>query len=97
VKTRGRTDANQTEIVRVLRSMGASVTSLASVGAGCPDLLVGFCGRTILLEVKDGEKPPSARALTPAEKQWHEEWRGKRVVVVNNTTEAVMAVAKEGK
>ena len=45
-------DANQTEIVKALRQVGASVQSLASTGKGCPDLLVGFRGVNWLLEVK---------------------------------------------
>src|SRR3972149_1571025 len=66
----GRTDANHTEIVNALQAIGASVTSLADVGGGCPDLLVGYRGQNMLLEVKDGRKPPSARGLAPAEQKW---------------------------
>ena len=57
-------DANQTEIVKALRQVGASVQSLASTGKGCPDLLVGFRGVNWLLEIKDGQKVKSARKLT---------------------------------
>lgn len=39
-----RTDANQAEIVAALRTRGALVQSLAGVGAGVPDLLVGWRG-----------------------------------------------------
>ena len=60
-----RTDANQAEIVAALRKAGASVTSLAGVADGCPDLLVGRAGQTLLMEVKDGTKKPSDRKLTP--------------------------------
>ena len=42
----GKTDANHADIVDALRRVGASVVSLASVGNGVPDLLVGFNGRT---------------------------------------------------
>ena len=69
-----RIDANQTRIVRALRDIGAVVHSLAGVGSGCPDLLVGFRGVTFLLEVKDGSKPLSERKLTPDQGRWHEEW-----------------------
>lgn len=47
-----RTDSNQKEIVTVLRSVGATVQSLAPVGQGVPDLLVGFRGVNYLIEVK---------------------------------------------
>ena len=60
--------------MRALRRVGASVQSLASVGRGCPDLLVGYYDRLFLFEIKDGAKPPSARKLTPDERAWHDRW-----------------------
>lgn len=69
-------DANHGEIVTALRKVGASVQSLAAVGSGCPDLLVGFRGCNFLIEVKDGAKPPSARKLTDDQTIWHGAWRG---------------------
>ena len=65
-----KTDANHTDVVTALRSVGAGVQSLAMVGDGCPDLLVAFRGAWHVLEVKDGSKPPSHRKLTPAEQMW---------------------------
>lgn len=83
-------DANQPAIVKALRSAGARVQSLASVGKGCPDLLVGFGGKNLLLEVKDGAKPPSARKLTPLEVEWHSQWTGfGQVAVVESPEQAV--------
>lgn len=81
MRQHGRVDANQTAIVAALRGVGASVLSLAPMGAGCPDLLVGFRGKNILLEVKDGKKPPSHRQLTPAQKAFAAIWCGQMVVV----------------
>jgi hypothetical protein len=72
-------------------SCGASVQSLASVGRGCPDLLVGFKGRNLLLEVKDGRKPPSARELTDDQKKWHGGWLG-NVRVVESVEQAIAAL-----
>ena len=37
-----------------LRRVGCFVQSLASIGKGCPDLLVGKAGSWLVLEVKDG-------------------------------------------
>ncbi len=71
-----RVDDNQGEIVAYLRSMVASVQVLSAVGKGCPDLLVGYRRRNVLIEVKDGDKPPSKRKLTPDEREWHALWRG---------------------
>ena len=51
-----RVDVNQKEIVKTLRDFGASVVDLSKVGHGVPDLLVGYAGLTILVEVKSSEK-----------------------------------------
>lgn len=76
-----RVDDNHGDIVAALRRVGASVTSTAGVGKGFPDLAVGFRKRNYLLEVKDGNKVPSARRLTDDEEQWHAAWRGDAFVV----------------
>ena len=89
MRTHGRTDANQTAIVAALRRIGCSVTSLASVGGGCPDLLVGWRSVTVLMEVKDGSKCPSKRTLTEAETEWHEAWTGGPAAVVEGPQQAV--------
>jgi hypothetical protein len=59
------------------------------MGDGIPDLLVGYNGYTLLLEVKDGNKPPSARELTPAEAKFFREWTGGMIAVVNSVEEAL--------
>ena len=74
-------DSNHTAVVLALREIGATVQSLASMHGGVPDLLVGYHGRNVLLEVKDGEKPPSARALTKDEAEWHATWGGQLATV----------------
>jgi Holliday junction resolvase len=68
-----RIDANQNQIVDAMRKVGA-VVRIISQGDGIPDLLVGYKGYTILMEVKDGDKVPSARKLTEAE-QHEQEWK----------------------
>lgn len=84
-------DDNQPEIVAALRAAGYSVQSIAAVGKGCPDLLVGCRGKNLLMEVKDGSKPPSKRKLTPDEQTWHAAWRG-QVCVVESVDDALAAV-----
>ena len=86
-----RTDSNHAEIISALRQIGCSVVSLAPLGNGCPDLLVGIFGRNLLLEVKDGDKCQSARQLTPLEREFHETWKGK-VYTVECSEEAIDAV-----
>lgn len=86
-------DANQTEIVKALRQVGASVQSLAATGKGVPDLLVGFRGKNLLLEVKDGGKAKSARKLTPDQIEWHQGWRG-HVAVVESAEQAIKVLGE---
>ena len=82
-------DANQTAVVSALRAAGATVQSLAAVGAGVPDLLVGFQGKTILIEVKDGAKVPSERRLTPDQLVWHGRGRGGALSTVDGPEAAL--------
>lgn len=84
-----RTDANHQLIADAFSMAGCSVQSLAAVGCGCPDLLVAVNGHTFTVEVKDGSKPPSERALTPRQKTWHRKWRG-TTHVITTVDEAVM-------
>lgn len=84
-------DANQPEIVRALRGVGATVAHLHSVGAGCPDLLVGWRKQNLLLEVKDGAKPPSERRLNDKQVEWHASWKG-QVCTVTSVDEALVAI-----
>jgi hypothetical protein len=81
-------DANQAEVVDALRRVGASVQPLHAVGAGVPDLLIGYRSMNYLLEVKDGNKPPSARKLTTKQIEWHEAWRGS-VLTVTSAEDAI--------
>ena len=87
-----RTDANHAEIVQILKQAGCTVLDLSAVGKGCPDLAVGRRGVTYWIEVKDGSKPPSARALTPDQTQWHDWWKGGSVRVVCTAAEAMEAI-----
>ncbi len=89
-----RTDRNQSEIVEALRKLGASVQPLHSVHDGVPDLLVGYQGRNLLIEIKDGTKPPSARRLTECQVQWHHDWLGQAAIVAS--TEEAIALLSEG-
>ena len=82
-------DANQDELVSVIRAMGGTVQSLAAVGKGCPDLLVGWRNKNLLLEIKDGSRPPSERVLTPDQKRWHSDWKG-RVYIVNTLDDLLL-------
>jgi hypothetical protein len=88
VRRAAKVDANHGDVVQELIDHGASVQSLAAVGEGCVDLLVGYRGHNVLMEVKDGSLPPSGRLLTPKQKDWHRKWKG-RAHVVNSPAEAI--------
>jgi hypothetical protein len=78
-----RTDANQPAIVAALEAIGASVAITSAVGHGFPDLVVGMRGRNWLLELKDGNKAPSRRTLTPDQIEFKAKWRGHWAVVTS--------------
>lgn len=84
-----RVDKNQAVIVVGLRKFGASVQSLATVGKGVPDLLVGYNGKNWLLEVK-GENG----TLTAPQVVWHAEWKG-TVYVVRNIGDAISIISEK--
>lgn len=87
-----RTDKTQKSIVERFRNLGAVVSITSSLGNGFVDLVVGIKltgGRLWigLIEVKDGEKPPSQRKLTKDEQQFHEQWAG-AVYIIKSADEA---------
>lgn len=89
-----RTDANQATIVETHRRAGASVQSLANLGRGVPDLLIGFQGRNYLAEVKDGSRRPSERRLTGDEARWLTRWTG-QVTVIETALDALALIGVE--
>jgi Holliday junction resolvase len=85
-------DANQAEIVKALRAAGCYVLVISQL-KNCCDLMVARAGKWVAIEIKDGDKPKSARKLTPGEQTFIEQ-AGHRapVVVVTNVTEAIQAI-----
>lgn len=98
VRRAARRDANHAEIVKALRAIGVMVLDLGAVGSGCPDLLVGCQGRLTLLEIKDGDKCVSARALTQDQVKFHREWlaAGLPVFTVESVESAIHAARNPG-
>ena len=82
----GRIDVNHALIVEALRKAGCTVQSLAKVGDGCPDLLVGRAGKNYLLEVKDAHG-----VMEPNQIAWHATWNG-HVATVRTVDVAFAAV-----
>ena len=88
-------DRNQAEIVDALRKAGATVTPLHTVGAGCPDLLVGYRGKNWLIEVKDWKAAKSDRELNEKQKDWHAGWKG-QVAKVEDVDAALAVIGAVG-
>ena len=90
---RKKVDANQGPIVDALRKAGCSVQSLAAVGKGVPDLLVGLRCKNVLIEVKN----PEARGkLNDLQSEWHTKWRG-QVLTVTSPEDALKQLDLAGK
>ena len=71
-KFKNRRDQSEPEVIKALVEAGCSVTPLDSP---C-DLVVGFAGRSHLVEVKTGKAK-----LTPTQTAWLAEWRGDYTVL----------------
>ncbi len=76
-------DVVEPEIVEALEAVGCHVERLDQP----VDLLVGFRGRTVLMEVKTGKKK-----LTPFQKDFFRAWRGGELVTVRSVDEALAVV-----
>ncbi|WP_433705814.1 hypothetical protein [Paraburkholderia sacchari] len=87
-----RADGNQVAITDALRKAGCQVCVTSTVGQGFPDLVVKAGRAVMLMEIKDPSKPPSARRLTPAQKEFHEAWSG--VIYVVETPQEAVAIAR---
>ena len=72
-------DDNQSGIIATLRMLGASVEVISEP----VDLAVGYCGVTVLAEVKDGAKSPSRQAHTAQQAKFFREWRGSAVTLTS--------------
>lgn len=98
MRFRPRLDSNHREIVAVLSAHGASVCSLAGVGGGAPDLLVGWHGWTLLMEVKkltkSGKVPSNHARTLPRQALWAERWRGGPVYQVESPEAAVAVLMR---
>jgi Holliday junction resolvase len=86
--TYARIDTNHKEIVKALREAGATVVSLAAMKHGCPDLLVGYAGETILMEIKRDAKAK----FTPDQLDFLGKWKGGAISRVDNVDAAIRAL-----
>lgn len=86
-----RVDANQSEIFKLWRDLGALVTDTSRFGDGFPDCMLAYRGKIFLAELKDGSKPPSAQRLTPQQEIFHRQHEAHGIVIpiIRNMDEAM--------
>ena len=69
--------------IAAFEDAGATVVSLARMGGGCPDVLIGYRGRLALCETRP-DAPLSDERLA-----WYGSWRGPAVTVLHSTEDVV--------
>ena len=82
-----RKDANHKEIIAYFRSHGALVDDVSDLMGLGYDIVVGWGEVIVLVEIKDGDKPPSARRLTESEEAAQARW-GQKFAVIESTDQA---------
>lgn len=93
-------DANELDIVKALKGVGASVYLMDGCGAGFPDLLVGYAGKNFLIEVKNpgGHNIRTTKALHEErggldedQHDWHQKHNG-QVATVTTPEQALKTI-----
>jgi len=83
-----RVDENQKSLIHTFIALGASVLNLSTVGRGCPDLLIGYKGKTVLVEIKSSEKAK----YTDPQIKFMQEWRGGAVSRIDSVDAAIRLI-----
>lgn len=84
IRRAARVDANQQQVVSALRAAGAYVYII-----GLPvDILVGYEGKTYLVEIKDGPK----KTLTRLQQDFFANWCGGGLHRIDNAEEALRMI-----
>jgi hypothetical protein len=85
-------DANHHEVVDALKKAGAYVLDMSHVGGGFPDLIIGFCSKTILMEIKNPKTSYGKRGLNKNQLKWKEQWTGDTYCVVDSPEAALRMI-----
>lgn len=83
-----RVDENQKTIVHTFIALGASVLNLSTVGRGCPDLLIGYKGKSVLVEIKRNDKA----TYTEPQIKFMQNWRGGAVSRIDSVDAAIRLI-----
>lgn len=73
MRTAAKKDANHNEIADRLVELGWVVQDLSQL-KNCCDMAAAKNFFTVMIEVKDGSKPPSQRKLTKGETEFRNKW-----------------------
>ena len=83
-----RVDENKKTLIHTFIALGASVLNLSTVGRGCPDLLIGYKGKTVLVEIKSNSKA----TFTEPQIKFMQEWRGGAVSRIDSVDAAIRLI-----
>ena len=83
-----RVDENQKQIVHTFIALGSSVLNLSTVGRGCPDLLIGYRGKSVLVEIKRDSKA----TYTEPQIKFMQEWRGGPISRIDSVDAAIRLI-----
>jgi hypothetical protein len=83
-----RVDENQKLIINTFIAMGASVLNLSRVGQGCPDLLIGYKNKSVLVEIKKDSKA----VFTEPQVKFMQNWRGGPVSRIDSVDAAIRLI-----
>ena len=70
---------DRASLIAAFEAAGATVVSLARVGGGCPDLLIGYQGQIALCETR-----PDA-PIFDVRLAWYGAWHGPAITVLYST------------
>jgi endogenous inhibitor of DNA gyrase (YacG/DUF329 family) len=92
MRGRAKKDANHAEIVTALQKAGASILDTSAIGRGMPDLVVGYQGACVLMEIKNPKNSYGKSGLSRLQMEWSSSWRGGPVHVVRSVEDALEAI-----
>ena len=75
-----RTDDNKREIVEFFKARGCYVIDIKIP----VDICIGYRGKTVFIEIKDGSKAPSRQKHTKLQTTFLSEWPGGPVVTIRD-------------
>jgi NAD dependent epimerase/dehydratase family enzyme len=92
-----RVDNNQKTLIHTFICMGASVLNLSTVGRGCPDLLIGYKGKSVLVEIKSSDKIDVIVNLAgaPISKRWSNKYKQELIDSRVNTTKTIISLIEK--